>query len=60
MFTIKFKTENDAFGDDDHEMLVSETARILREIADKVENGADGGPVFDANGNRVGDWWFGS
>ena len=59
MFTLKFKTENDAFGSGgelDDDLLLGETARILREVADQVENARAGGPVYDANGNRIGEW----
>lgn len=33
-----------------------ETARLLREIADKVERGSTGGPAIDINGNKCGEW----
>ncbi len=33
-----------------------EVARILRETADKVENGTDYGNLRDFNGNNVGHW----
>ncbi len=33
-----------------------EVARILRETADKVENGTDYGNLRDINGNNVGHW----
>ena len=55
MFTIKIKTGNAAFQDagDDGK---SEVARILRDIADKLESGHEHGACVDANGNRVGEW----
>lgn len=55
MFTLKIKTGNAAFQDagDDGK---AEVARILREIADKLENGQEGGACMDGNGNRVGEW----
>lgn len=34
----------------------SELARILRRVADDVENGRTYGTLRDYNGNRVGDW----
>lgn len=53
MFTLSFETTNAAFTDDP----VGETARILREIADKIE-GQHGrfysAPVRDMNGNSIG------
>ena len=55
MVKIAFSTENDAFDGDDARRL--ESARILREIADKFEFGStDTGGVYDANGNRIGSW----
>jgi hypothetical protein len=52
-FTLKFKTDNAAFGDG---AGAAEVARILRDVADKVANGRDYGSVQDINGNTVGDW----
>lgn len=52
MFELKFDTDNAAFTDD----CAAECARILREIADKLEAGKNGGPVMDYNGNGVGMW----
>lgn len=54
MFKLHFDTDNAAFSDDP----ANEAARILREIADKLERGESlgGGPIRDANGNRVGHW----
>lgn len=53
MFDLKFKTDNAAFSDGDGPR---EVARILRKIADDVENGRECGRVHDANGNTVGEW----
>ena len=55
MVKIEFDTENAAFGQGSR---LSETARILRDIAEKIENGSSlgGGPVRDINGNTVGHW----
>ena len=34
-----------------------EVARILRELADKIEaQGLTGGVLMDYNGNKVGEW----
>ena len=33
-----------------------EVARILRQTAEKVENGEDYGNLRDSNGNNVGHW----
>ena len=64
MFTLKIKTDNSAFRDDtdientDTSARAIETARILRKIATLVEADAIGGPCFDANGNKVGQYEF--
>lgn len=50
MLEITFATDNAAFDD----YPASEAARILREIADKLEHGRFDGPIFDMNGNRIG------
>lgn len=54
MFKCSFSTDNAAFD----EFPASETARILREIARKIEQGESlgGGPVYDSNGNKIGHW----
>lgn len=59
MFKLKMDTGNEAFQDDGqsgHEHL--EAARILREIADKLDHGKRDGRCMDANGNIVGEWGF--
>ena len=54
MLTVKLNTENDAFGDGNGG---AEIARILRRLADAIEDGSSGpGTLNDANGNRVGSW----
>lgn len=50
-FELDFETDNDAFAGED---LIGEVARILREIASKIEGGTYSGGVRDINGNRVG------
>jgi hypothetical protein len=35
-----------------------EAARILREIAAKIENNITNGSVYDSNGVKVGKWSF--
>ncbi len=52
MFSLVFSQSNDAF----KTASETETARILRHIADRVENGCIDGPVKDDNGNRIGRW----
>jgi hypothetical protein len=54
MLIVKIDTDNDAFHD-------GEASRILRSIAEKVENGEATGKyqtVLDINGNDVGRWKY--
>ena len=54
-FTMKFKTDNAAFD----EGGASETARILRAVADCVEQGTlESDYILDYNGNNVGKYKF--
>lgn len=51
-FTLKIDSVNDAFeGDGEYEV-----ARILRQIADQVENGVGAAAAMDLMGNSVGHW----
>lgn len=53
MFTMEFKTDNAAFeGERGHE----EVSRILKAIAQGVDNGFHNGRCTDLNGNTVGSW----
>lgn len=59
-FTLNINTDNDAF-DEDYGPL--EIARLLRQTADRIENG-DWYPghtrsILDINGNRVGGFKWG-
>lgn len=53
MFSLEFNQVNDAFGENGPDCDI-ETARILRAMADKVEDGCTDSPIMDANGNRIG------
>lgn len=53
-FRVLLSTDNAAFEDGRD----FETARILRDVAGRLENGESGGTVRDINGNRVGDYGF--
>lgn len=53
MFKLEIETGNAAFDD---EGKAYEIARILRDLADKIENGAEAGSVRDINGNKVGSY----
>lgn len=55
MFKVTMNTDNDAF-QGDSPSLNHEVARILRDIAKKLEQGATGGNCRDSNGNTVGTW----
>jgi hypothetical protein len=52
-FWTSFNTRNAAFEDEGH---ATETARILRDIADRIEDGDFAGPVRDVNGNTIGSY----
>lgn len=52
-FRLEIRQDNSAFGDD----VGMETARILRELADKIyELNVPSGFLFAANGARVGEY----
>lgn len=50
---IEFRTTNAAF---DEPYFSIEVCRILKDIANKVEDGYDTGFIFDLNGNQIGVW----
>lgn len=54
-FQLTIQTDNAAFGqhNDAHEI-----ARILRAVADRLEQGDTGGNARDYNGNSVGEWFL--
>jgi hypothetical protein len=51
---IEFNTENAAFNEFDGAYYY-EVARILRELADKFENGQEPQNINDINGNSIGE-----
>lgn len=51
-FLLKFSTENAAF----ERYPLHESARILRTIADKLEQGEELGRIRDLNGSTIGEW----
>jgi hypothetical protein len=55
VFELRIETDNAAFGDtlDDR---AAELARILRNVANRVELGVVGAAVLDHNGNKVGSF----
>lgn len=54
-FVLEFNCDNVAF---DGYATAEETARLLREAADKVTAGRTEGKLVDSNGNTVGEWRF--
>jgi hypothetical protein len=52
-FTFTIVTDNAAFEDGN---LGDEIARIMREVAERVERGDEHGICRDVNGNRVGSF----
>jgi hypothetical protein len=50
-FVAEIETDNAAFEDGNRNL---EVARILRVLAEQIENGSDGVTLRDINGNRVG------
>ena len=51
---ITIQMDNAAFADEP----ATELARILRELADAVENGSEGKRLLDINGNGVGQFYI--
>ena len=54
-FKLNIKTGNAAFAEEEGGPYL-ELARLLREVADRVENNEDYGSIMDINGNSVGRW----
>ena len=54
--TVEFVCENAAFGEEEEWRL--EAARILRELAEKIEGGRSPRVLSDTNGNRVGSVFY--
>ena len=52
MFKLEFETDNAAFTN----YSATETARILRKIAKRIEEGTLDGKVLDLNGNSIGNY----
>lgn len=53
MFKLEFETDNEAFS---YSYGASETARILRKLAKRIEEGDLDGNVMDSNGNTIGSY----
>lgn len=54
MFELTIKTENDAFTEGE----AMEVGRILRRVAERVEESRRAGALMDTNGNVVGEFKF--
>lgn len=51
MFKLEFETDNAAFDGDD---IVTETVRILRAVAERIEDGSERPSIRDINGHIIG------
>ena len=58
MLNIEIKTGNAAFSEDEVLTIEGryEIARLLRDVAMKIENFYENGKIMDVNGNRCGGW----
>ena len=54
IFEFKIDSENAAFS----EMPECEIARLLRQTADRIENGSEDGTLTEFNGNKCGNWYL--
>ena len=50
-FKLKMNCDNHAFW-----VPEIEIRRILRDVAERVDNGLEKGKILDHNGNKVGKW----
>jgi hypothetical protein len=56
-FNLTIDWDNATFGDPfDENAAITELAHILRELADRIEQGNPSEPVRDTNGNRIGQY----
>lgn len=58
MLRLEIKTGGAAFSEDDVLTYEGryEVARLLRDVAMKIENFHEDGKIMDVNGNRCGEW----
>ena len=54
-FKLSITTDNAAFSEEEGGPN-AEVARLLREVADDIENGRECGTIMDINGNNVGKY----
>lgn len=61
MFTLEITTGSNPFHDGESEHAGPEIARILRKLAERVEDGiptGDHASLLDDEGNTVGEWAY--
>ena len=58
MLRLEIKTDNAAFSEDEVLTIEGryEVARLLRDVAMKIENFHESGKIMDVNGNCCGEW----
>ena len=55
-FKMVFEVDNDAFYDDDGELIDNAVSPLIHDVAAKVHDGHTGGNIRDVNGNTIGSW----
>ena len=60
MFKMEIQTGGAAFRDEYNNLDATgyEVSKLLKKVAEKIENGYSGGILIDTNGNRVGSWKY--
>jgi len=53
-FYIQFRTENEAFKENGEFSERAEKVRIIKEVAERIEQGDISGRIIDVNGNYIG------
>jgi hypothetical protein len=59
MVNVKINTGGSAFRNEDETLDTNEIVRLLRQTAQKIENGYEDGKIMDINGNSVGTFKIG-
>lgn len=59
MVSVKIKTGGSAFRNEDETLDTNEIVRLLRQTAQKIENGYTDANIADINGNTVGRFEIG-
>jgi hypothetical protein len=54
--SMSFDIDNDAFYDDDGELIDNAISPVIHDVARKVHDGQTGGRLRDVNGNTIGKW----